>query len=149
MSVSCASDSGLLGFTRQATLACGRSSRSSSSRFAVSAPERMVTPVTLPPGRLRLATRPSLIGSPPTMKTIGMVEVEAFAACVGGTPPTARRYLLAHQLGCQRRQPVDVILGPTVLDRHISMLEKACLVQALPKCGNELLAFIERYATQN
>jgi hypothetical protein len=38
----------------------------------------------------RLMARPSLTGSPPTMKTIGMVEVVAFAACVGGTPPTAR-----------------------------------------------------------
>jgi hypothetical protein len=33
-----------------------------------------VTPVTLPPGRLRLATRPSLTGSPALTKTIGIVD---------------------------------------------------------------------------
>jgi hypothetical protein len=35
--------------------------------------------VTLPPGRLRLATRPSLTGSPPLAKTIGIVVVAALA----------------------------------------------------------------------
>jgi hypothetical protein len=39
-----------------------------------------LTPVTLPPGRLRLVTRFSLIGSPPVAKTIGIVVVAALAA---------------------------------------------------------------------
>ena len=43
-----------------------------------------VTPVTLPPGRLRLATRPSLTGSATVSKTIGMVVVAAFAASAAG-----------------------------------------------------------------
>ena len=43
-----------------------------------------VTPVTLPPGRLRLATRPSWTGSLPISKTIGMVVVAAFAASAAG-----------------------------------------------------------------
>src|SRR6516164_5458767 len=43
----------------------------------------------LPPGRLRLLTRPPLIGSPPIEKTIGMVVVAAFAASADGSPPTA------------------------------------------------------------
>jgi hypothetical protein len=46
-------------------------------------------PVTLPPGRLKLATRPCLTGSTPVAKTIGMVEVAAFAACTAGSPPVA------------------------------------------------------------
>ena len=37
-------------------------------------------PVTLPPGRLRLVTRPNVTGSPALAKTIGMVDVAAFAA---------------------------------------------------------------------
>src|SRR5439155_22108680 len=53
------------------------------------------------------------------------------------------------ELGRQRRQPVDVIFGPAVFDRHISMLEKANLVQALSKCSHELLAVAERAAAQN
>jgi hypothetical protein len=38
----------------------------------------MAMPVMFPPGRLRLATRPSWIGSAPRLKTIGMLEVAAF-----------------------------------------------------------------------
>jgi transposase len=53
-------------------------------------PDKILTPVTLPTGRARLATRPNLIGSPPTMKTMGIVEVAAFAASGEGTLPTAR-----------------------------------------------------------
>src|SRR6516165_1592038 len=50
-------------------------SRRSSSRFAANSPARKLTPVRLPPGRARLATRPSLTGSSLTMKTIGIVVV--------------------------------------------------------------------------
>jgi hypothetical protein len=38
------------------------------------------TPVTLPPGRFRLATRPSWTGSAAVSNTIGTVVVAAFAA---------------------------------------------------------------------
>ena len=52
-------------------------------------------PVALPPGRARLATRPSLTGSSPTPNTIGIVEVAAFAASAvtvfPGTAITATR----------------------------------------------------------
>jgi hypothetical protein len=40
----------------------------------------VVVPVRLPPGRFRLATSPSAIGSAATKKTIGMVVVAAFSA---------------------------------------------------------------------
>jgi putative ABC transport system substrate-binding protein len=43
-----------------------------------------LTPVALPPGRARLATRPSLTGSSPTPKTIGIVAVAALAAIEPG-----------------------------------------------------------------
>ena len=41
----------------------------------------------MPPGRAKLATKPSKTGSPPTLKTIGIVEVAFFAACAGAGPP--------------------------------------------------------------
>jgi hypothetical protein len=47
----------------------------------------MLTPVRLPPGRERLATRPVATGSPPLVKTIGIVEVAFFAAKAEGGPP--------------------------------------------------------------
>ena len=52
------------------------------SRFAASAAVMMLTPVTLPPGRLKLDTRPSATGSAPLTKTIGIVVVAALAASV-------------------------------------------------------------------
>jgi hypothetical protein len=51
--------------------------------------------------------------------------------------------LSVHKLGRQRRQSVNMILGPAVLDRRISMLEKACFVQAFSKCLHEFLAVIK------
>src|SRR5262245_2912980 len=45
-------------------------------------PPRKLTPVTLRPGRLRLATRPSATGSLPVANTIGTVVVAAMAAGV-------------------------------------------------------------------
>src|SRR5262249_14204696 len=67
----------------------GTSSCNSSSRLAPGSAVRKFTPVALPPGRPMLATRPRLTGSSPTPKTIGMVEVAAFAArAPGGVPGT-------------------------------------------------------------
>src|SRR6516165_8910372 len=69
--------------------AFGMSSCISCSRLVTAASPNMVIPVTLPPGRLRLATRPSLTGSPLAVNTIGIVWVAALAACGEGSPPVA------------------------------------------------------------
>src|SRR4051812_21169600 len=54
---------GWLGLSSTAmVLACGASSRSKPSRFADSSAARVVMPVALTPGRLRLLTRPSSTG---------------------------------------------------------------------------------------
>ena len=46
--------------------------------------------MTLPPGRLRLTTRPDLTGSTsPLLKTIGMLEVTFLAASGEVLPPNA------------------------------------------------------------
>ena len=93
---------------------------------------KKLTPVTLPPGRLRLATRPSLTGSPPRAKTIGIVAVAAFAA---RRRREARRGdhgdLTADQIGRQRRQPVVLTLRPAVFDRDVLALDEAGFLQAL------------------
>ena len=82
---------GLFGFTSRAiTLAWGTSSDSSSSRLGVSSTVMMLTPVRLPPGRARLATRPTSTGSPTPMKTIGIVEVALFAASAAGAADSSR-----------------------------------------------------------
>src|SRR5262249_53443693 len=55
------------------------------------APERKLTPVVLPPGRLRLGTSPSITGSLPVTNTIGPVVVTALATSADGCFRRSRR----------------------------------------------------------
>jgi hypothetical protein len=66
-------------------LATGRApaSATSSSRLAPNTFMKLV-PVTLPPGRLKLPTSPTLTGSSPITKMTGIVLVAAFAANAAG-----------------------------------------------------------------
>src|SRR5262249_45754164 len=64
--------------------------RSSSSRFVPDALVRKLTPVAFPPGRLRLATKPCITGSPPVTNTIGTVVFADFAASAEGVFPTIK-----------------------------------------------------------
>ena len=43
--------------------------------------------------------------------------------------------LSANQFGRQRRQSIDLILGPAVFDRHVLALDIAGVLQALAKCA--------------
>ena len=52
------------------------------------------TPVTLPPGRFRLSTRPSLTGSLLHVNTMGIVDVADLAANGGGS----QRELFEHAI---------------------------------------------------
>jgi hypothetical protein len=92
----------LRGFTSRAiTPAWGASSARSASRLGINSIAMMLTPVRLPPGRAKLATRPSSTGSPPVSKTIGIVEVAFLAGMNDGWEcPYA---------ACVRRYP---LLGP-------------------------------------
>jgi hypothetical protein len=61
----------------------GTTSRKSSSRFPARSVNWTDRPVTLPPGRARLATSPLPTGSAAAPKTIGMTDVACFAARTG------------------------------------------------------------------
>jgi hypothetical protein len=50
----------------------------------INSEERIKTPVTLPPGRFRLFTKPLSTGSKPVKKMIGIVVVAALAAETDG-----------------------------------------------------------------
>ena len=66
-------DEALAGLTRTAIrMAFGTKSCSRRSRFAATSSTKKLMPVALPPGRARLATRPSGTGSSATPKTIGV-----------------------------------------------------------------------------
>ena len=58
-------------------------------RFAASGEVNVLMPVTLPPGRLRLCTRPIATGSLAAENTTGIVCVAPFAASAAGGPPAA------------------------------------------------------------
>ena len=105
----------------------------SRSRFAVNSPTAKLTPVRLPPGRARLATRPSLVGSSPTTKTMGVVVLAAFAANAAVAPPfvaitaTRRRTSSAASTGSRSNSPSR----PAVFD--LLALDIAGVFQALSK----------------
>ena len=129
----------VFGFTSTAiVVALGTSWRSSSSRFAPNTPEKKTTPVTLPPGRLRLATRPSLTGSPPVAKTIGTVVVAALAASAAMLFADDHGHRPANQISHQRRQPIRLIFRRAVFDRDVLALDEACFLQALAERGHEV-----------
>src|SRR6516164_9380253 len=98
---------------------------------------RKFTPVTLPPGRLRLATRPALTGSAVTANTIGMAVVAALAARAVASPPIAaitdswRRTRSAAKVG----QTVVLTLCPAVLEDDITAFDVTDLAQALVERG--------------
>src|SRR5882757_895413 len=63
----------------------GRSSRNTAIRFGMSSEVIQVTPVILPPGRARLATKPVVTASQAIM-TIGTVGVAFLAATIASSP---------------------------------------------------------------
>ena len=114
----------------------GTVSLSSSSRFPLKPMHRSLVPVTFPPGRARLATRPSPTGSLAAAKTIGMVVVAAWRP--------GRWRILGHdnvrlepdQLGRERREPLVPPLSLAALDDEVLALQVAELLQPLPE-GHE------------
>src|SRR5215831_20858935 len=112
--------------------ALGSNSCKIPSRLVPSSAFMELIPVKLPPGRLRLATRPISTGSAPTPKTIGTVAVIAFAASAA---VCARRggdhgHSPLHQIAHQFRQPSIIVVCETEFDRHIAAFDEACFVQA-------------------
>jgi hypothetical protein len=71
-------------------VAPGTNSWSRPSSFVRLSVRKKFTPVTLPPGRLRLVTSPKATGSLGAVNTIGIEDVAALAARVGASPPLAK-----------------------------------------------------------
>ena len=96
----------------------------------------LLTPVRLPPGRARLAIRPSSTGSP-TLKTIGIVEVTVFAASAGGVP-LGRDHVhpSADEIGGQCGQSIIATIRPTVFDRYVLSFDVPGIAQSLAERGH-------------
>jgi hypothetical protein len=73
----------------------GTTSRKSSTRLLTASTLWIDKPVTLPPGRARLATSPLPTGSPLATNTIGMTNVARLAAIVGRVEPVTMTLTLS------------------------------------------------------
>ena len=115
--------------------AAGKSSRASSNRFATRAVLKKTAPVMLPPGRLRLATIPYLIGSSPETKRIGISDVAAFAASAGLRASSCykHRHMTLNQVGRERWQTIIMTFRPPVFDRQVLRHDIAGSSKALSK----------------
>src|SRR5204862_7972770 len=116
-------------FTSNAiSLTSGTSSEISWRRLGLSSTAKKVTPVRLPPGRARLATRPSATGSPQPVKTIGIVEVAAFAARDCGITTARRDHVdfAVDEIGGHCREPAVATLRPPVFGQHVLSIDEAC-----------------------
>jgi hypothetical protein len=112
-------------------VAPGRNSRKSPSRFAPSSVVMKLTPVMLPPGRLRLATRPTPTGSTPVTDDRHCRGCGLGRERRRGIRADDQGYLPAKKVRHQKRQPLSWILVKAVLDRDVLALDEACFLQAL------------------
>ena len=93
-------------------------------------------PVTLPPGRARLSTRPASTGSAPVPAiTMGIVFV-AFLAARDQLPSCCHNEidLETHQLGRKLRESIELSLRISVLDGDVLSFDVAKLAQSQPNC---------------
>ena len=121
----------------------GTASLSISSLLVFSSVAKLENPVTLPPGRARLATRPSPTGSAAFAITMGMVVVAFFAANAGGPPvatirSTLRRTRSAASSGrrssfCSANRYSMVIFFPSIHPSLLSSCRNASTRTALPQ----------------
>jgi len=102
-----------------------------------------VTPVALPPGRLKLATRPSATGSPPIPNTIGIVDVGRER---GRLSASGREH--GHSPGYQfrrhGRQEIVAAARPAELDGKILTLNVSTLGQTSGERGDEVCGILGR-----
>jgi len=94
--------------------------------------DKFEKPVTLPPGRARLATKSKPTGSLVFVITMGMVVVAFFAANAGGVPETTIRSTLRRTTSAANSgQALWRSLGESVLDGDILSLDPSKLEQFL------------------
>src|SRR5262249_42750016 len=110
-----------------------------SSRFGAASVFKWVTPVTLPPGRLKLATRSSWTGlaANSTTNRNGRRRCPCRKRCRS----RGRGYhghLTMNQISRQCGQPFVFVPGEAIFDSDVLTLDKACVFQTLTERGEEL-----------
>ena len=111
---------------------------------------KKLTPVTLPPGRLRLATKPSWTGSPPSREH----DRNRGGRRLGGQNRIAASgrgdhgHLAADQIGRKRRQSIVLVFRKPVFDRHVAAFDIAGFTQATAERIREVGPVISPQAGQ-
>src|SRR5262245_21830387 len=99
-------------------------SRNRSSRFPARSAVSDDRPVTLPPGRARLATKPTPTGSPTAANTIGTTGAACFAAITAGVPPGDDDVdFEPGKLGRDLGQGIAAPVCPAIFDRDRAALD--------------------------
>lgn len=52
-----------------------------------------------------------------------------------------------NQIGCQRRQPIKLIVSPAIIDRHVLALDKASILQALAERAQKVRELLRKPTT--
>src|SRR5262245_34055983 len=121
------------------TEALGTTSRKICSRFDASALVSKLTPVQLPPGRFKLATKPSLTGSPPEdNRNYG----SSCFRCESGRAAAGRDQdgeTSAGKFGGHRGQPIISAVGPAIFDGDIFAFDITDFPQSPTERGQEAI----------
>ena len=103
---------------RQTAQIGARPRRKSSSRLPARSSPIVASPVVLPPGRAKLATKPVPTGSPAVANTIGITLVDCCNAMTAGVPDVTITFdLEPGKLGRDLGETLGAPLHPTIIDR--------------------------------
>ena len=112
----------------------GIASLSISSLLVFSSGDKLESPVTLPPGRARLVTKPAPTGSAGFVITMGMVVVAFFAANADGVSGTIIRSTLRRtNSAASSGNRSGFLLCKPILDGDVFPLNPSKLAQLLPE----------------
>src|SRR5262245_947731 len=117
----------------------GTNSRESSSRLPATSAAWFDDPVTFPPGRARLATKPVPTGSPADANTIGMTDVACFAARTDAVPQVTMTstFSRTNSAAISARRSLRPS-APSIFDCDCAALDPTKLAQSLHQRGDPL-----------
>jgi hypothetical protein len=128
----------LSGLTRAPIkMALGASSLRRPICFGTSGERMLLTPVRLPPGRLRLATRPDSTGVTTGHEDDRNCRGRRFCReCRDIGERDDNGHLTANQIAYQYRQTMVLIFCPAIIDRHVTAFGIASFAEALVECAH-------------
>ena len=107
---------------------------------------KSLTPVALPPGRAKLATRPSFTGSWPTAKTMRDRRGCSLRGKSGRVISSCgdHSHLPVDQIGHHHGQPIVVAFHPMIFDRYVLPVDVAGFAKAFIESGRVALIGMRR-----